>query len=358
MNQHYSLYKIFWICQISGWFLLIFINFFILQVNENLPDFIVPTLLYTFVLGISLTTLFRYYIIRRDWLKYNIRKLLPPLAFTIFLVSFIHFISYNSFLNLLTGKFLFDYTFISNFNEFANISAIYIIWSLIYFLVNYIANYKKEEIKNLQSQISNNEIELNNLKSQLNPHFMFNSMNSIRALIDENPQKAKTAVTQLSNVLRSSLMLNKKPLIKLEDELHLVDDYLNLEKIRYEERLQVEKSIEDLTLTCLVPPLIIQTLCENAIKHGISHLPNGGKIIIRSYFLERDKIEIDVINSGQLHDNDPNENSTQVGVKNTFQRLNLIYKGKATFNIRNLNTEYVISSLIIPKNINYENHYY
>jgi two-component system, LytTR family, sensor kinase len=86
-----------------------------------------------------------------------------------------------------------------------------------------------EEIKNLRWEASRNEIELNNLKSQLNPHFMFNSMNSIRALIDENPPRAKEAVTKLSTILRNTLMMGKKREVTLREELDVVRDYLDLE---------------------------------------------------------------------------------------------------------------------------------
>ena len=119
------------------------------------------------------------------------------------------------------------------------------------------------------------EIELNNLKSQLNPHFIFNALNSIRALVDENPSKSKQAINQLSNILRNSLASDKKGLTKFEDELKIVKDYLGLESIRFEERLKTEFDIHPDSQKFLVPPLMIQTLVENGIKHGISKLTAG-----------------------------------------------------------------------------------
>ena len=95
-------------------------------------------------------------------------------------------------------------------------------------MFHFVNNYKKEEIKNLKWQAAKNEIELNKLKSQLNPHFIFNSMNSIRALVSEDPKLAKEAITQLSNVLRNSLLMGKQKLIPLGDEMKLVNDYLGL----------------------------------------------------------------------------------------------------------------------------------
>ena len=127
------------------------------------------------------------------------------------------------------------------------------------------------------------EIELNNLKSQLNPHFIFNALNSIRALVDENPSKSKQAINQLSNILRNSLASDKKGLTKFEDELKIVKDYLGLESIRFEERLKTEFEIHPDSQKFLVPPLMIQTLVENGIKHGISKLTPGGVIQLKTF---------------------------------------------------------------------------
>ena len=127
------------------------------------------------------------------------------------------------------------------------------------------------------------EIELNNLKSQLNPHFIFNALNSIRALVDENPSKSKQAINQLSNILRNSLASDKKGLTKFEDEIKIVKDYLGLESIRFEERLKTEFEIHPESQKFLVPPLMIQTLVENGIKHGISKLTPGGVIQLKTY---------------------------------------------------------------------------
>ena len=131
------------------------------------------------------------------------------------------------------------------------------------------------------------EIELNNLKSQLNPHFIFNALNSIRALVDENPLKSKQAINQLSNILRNSLASDKKGLTKFEDELKIVKDYLGLESIRFEERLKTEFDIHPESQKFLVPPLMIQTLVENGIKHGISKLTPGGVIQLKTFVDEQ-----------------------------------------------------------------------
>ena len=222
---------------------------------------------------------------------------------------------------------------------------IYLLWSLVYFLFHYVTNYKKEEIKNLKWQAAKNEIELNRLISQLNPHFVFNSMNSIRALIDENPLLAKKAVTELSNVLRNSLLMGKKTLVPFSEELKMVEDYLSLEKMRFEEKLIIKLAINENTKNFLVPPLMIQTLVENAIKHGTSKLPKGGMVEITAS-VEADKLKVIIYNSG--HYDEQASSETGFGISNTKQRLELLYGKQAVFSIKNEDNK-VKTLLLIPR---------
>ena len=218
-----------------------------------------------------------------------------------------------------------EFKLITIISSIINFSVVFFVWNAFYFAYHYFLNYKRAEIDKFKLEAAQNESELNSLKSQLNPHFMFNSMNSIRALIDENPLKAKQAVTQLSNILRNSLLMNKNREIALEEEIQLVKDYLELEKIRYEERLNFELFIEPESLKFLIPPLIIQGQVENAIKHGISKMPKGGKIIVKTLHDEKG-LNIRVSNTGKLN---TEKSETGFGMKNTMQRLQLLY-GKNT----------------------------
>lgn len=197
------------------------------------------------------------------------------------------------------------------------------------------------------------EIELNNLKSQLNPHFIFNALNSIRALVDENPSKSKQAINQLSNILRNSLASDKKGLTNFEDELKIVRDYLGLESIRFEERLRTEFDIEPESRNFLVPPLMIQTLVENGIKHGISKLTRGGLVQVKTYVTQGKKLTIQIRNSGHLPAN-AKRSKSGLGLKNTRQRLKLIYGDQASFRILNENDNFVLTEIIIPQHQNNE----
>ena len=148
----------------------------------------------------------------------------------------------------------------------------------------------------------------------------------------------------MSNILRSSMHAEKLETVPLENELDIVKDYLALEKMRFEERLKIEMDIDDNTLLLPVPPMMLQTLVENAIKHGISKNVKGGFIRVVSDFVGG-RHELVVQNSGQLNGF---INEAGFGIKSTQDRLNLLYQGKATFDIKNLNEEIVESRIIMP----------
>ncbi|MCE2712636.1 MAG: histidine kinase [Cryomorphaceae bacterium] len=196
-------------------------------------------------------------------------------------------------------------------------------------------------MNNISLEASRNEIELKNLLSQLNPHFLFNSLNSIRALIDLEPKKAKDAVTALSSLLRKSLLIGKEELVTISAELELVDSYLQLEKIRFEERLTIQFDIDLSMNKELIPPFCIQTLAENAIKHGISNLSNGGLIIVRT-FKEMNRLCIEVRNTGRVL----KKRGEGIGIKNIQRRLDLQFKGAASFELIQTKNE-VIAKIMI-----------
>jgi two-component system LytT family sensor kinase len=216
---------------------------------------------------------------------------------------------------------------------------IFFVWSIIYFIYNYFERYNKS----LKLEATVKEIELSNLKAQLNPHFIFNAMNSIRALIDENPSKSKQAITQLSNILRNSLGTEKKGLTKFEDELKIVKDYLSLESIRFEERLRTEYDIAPGSSDFWVPPFMIQTLVENGVKHGISHLTEGGMIRVRTIIID-DELKIQISNSGRY----VNGRKGGLGLSNTVQRLKLLYGDAAYLKISNEKNNFVLTEVKIP----------
>lgn len=223
-----------------------------------------------------------------------------------------------------------------------NFSALFLLWNIIYFAVNTFENWKREEITNLELKAAKTEIELNSFRAQMNPHFMFNALNSIRALVEENPGKAKEAVTMLSGILRSNLTLGKQQTITFSDELDLVEKYLSLEKIRFEERLQLRMDIDPDTLSKRIPPFMLQTIVENGLKHGISRRINGGHICILASN-KPEGLSITVINSGEFQ---PYSGSEGIGLSNTAKRLELLYGSEAMFTINGGEDEVTVHILI------------
>ncbi len=333
----------YWLCQFFGWIFYVSINFIFFKLSNttNLKDVLIY--LTWLPVGIVITHFFRYLIVRYHVLKISIYKQIPLIIVTGIIQSVLFFFL-NIAIAVMFGIVSYHFSLVAAASNILNLSVIFIFWSLIYFGFHFFINYKNTEIQNLKLEAASKEIELNKLKSQLNPHFMFNSMNSIRALIDEDPKKAKTAITQLSNILRNTLLMHKNKFITLNDELTLVEDYLALEHIRFEERLLYTLDIDEQTLTQLIPPMMIQTLVENGIKHGISKLPEGGQIYITCKLINN-QLHITIINTGQL--NHAVVSDLGFGLENTTNRLKYLYGDKALFKIENLNHEQVISKLII-----------
>ncbi len=223
------------------------------------------------------------------------------------------------------------------------------LWFLTYIVYHYVDRNRKDQLDKLKLESTVKELELKTIKSHINPHFIFNSLNSIRALVDENPERARRAITELSNILRSSMQAEKSETVTLEKELDIVKDYLALEHMRFEERLKVEMDIDPDTLGQQVPPMMLQTIVENAIKHGISKLVNGGKVRIASDF-KGDNLELLVQNTGKLNGY-INGNGDGFGIKSTQDRLNLLYQGKAHFEIKDMGNNMVESKVTMPVTI-------
>lgn len=283
-------------------------------------------LISTFIIGIGTSHLYRNFIIRNNWLQLRIAQLIPRVLLASFILAFIFYIVHTLISDYLIAQGSLSFEWIDVLQTLINLSANYILWTLLYWSFHFIENYRKEEIKNLRWQATIREMELNKIKSQLNPHFIFNSMNSIRALVDDQPAKSKNLITQLSNILRSSLYMERKPVIPFNEEISLVRDYLSLEKARLEERLEIQLDIQEACNEFEIPPLLVQTLVENAIKHGISKIEGGGRVSIKAW-VDHDNLGLRISNTGSL------EKSTNgkegIGLKISRQRLELLYGDKA-----------------------------
>lgn len=342
--------RLYWISQVSGWlfYILIILVYNKLQ-GKSIDLYFSLNLITIFALGISISHTYRLIIIKLDWLRFKIISLIPRVIISSIICGGVFFFAHTfiSYTMILRGPIQIELN--DAMQTTVNQSVNFMGWSLLYFLFHFIQNFRKVEIENLRWQALSNEVELNKLKSQLNPHFIFNSMNSIRALVDENPKRSKESITQLSNILRSSLLMGRKKVISLREELQLVHDYLNLEQTRFEERLKVNFSISEDALEHQIPPMLLQTLVENGIKHGISKLPEGGFINVEASITGED-LSITIVNSG-IYTPSNGQNGQGFGLLNSRQRLQLLYGEKATLKIFNSSLNTVTSEVTIPNSI-------
>lgn len=338
--------KIYWICQLTGWILIGFFNVLALTAFDTYSFDKLIYIIYFVILGLSSTHIYRFVIKKYKWFELPVKRLIPRTILTTLIIGTIIFSILYS-VQFLSGAYTGEeYQWGRPIFGIFNSSIFVLIWSLIYFSVYFFENYKKAEIESLIWESAVKDFELKTLKAQLNPHFMFNAMNSIRSLIEEDPQRAKKAVTQLSNILRYSLKIERKETVSLEDEIQTVTDYLELEYIRFEERLKYNIKVAPETAKIELPPMMIQTLVENALKHGVAKRTEGGFISLTSSIINNSLI-IEIKNSGQLSETDL-MNATGFGISNTKHRLSLLYGEKSSFLIQNENDDTVSVKLIIP----------
>ena len=215
-----------------------------------------------------------------------------------------------------------------------NFYLVILVWTAIFFGVLYLIRLREARIEHFKLQTALNQAQLNTLIGQINPHFLFNALNNIRSLILEDPDKARHMVTQLAEMLRLSLKKDQEDYIPIAKEMEFVDKFISLAKIQLEERLSLEIQVPENLESCLIPPMTIQILVENAIKHGISRLKNGGllKITVNQ---DHNNLHIQVANPGCMEASQ-NEKSTGAGLWNLSQRLNIMYKGNASFEIKEI----------------------
>jgi two-component system, LytTR family, sensor kinase len=229
--------------------------------------------------------------------------------------------------------------------------ASFTIWLSLFHAYYFFENVQIKTAEQYASKVKLQEAELSFLRSQLNPHFLFNALNSIHALSLMQSTKASDAVILLSDLMRYTLNYGKRNLVPLEEEMDIVRKYLELEKIRFGKKLTYQFDIQPDTLSILIPPIIVQTLTENAIKHAIRQNVNGGSIKIKTTIKDQFLI-IDIINNGQLtQKKDPSvieQNDGGIGIENTEKRLQMLYGDKAFFELKNANNEEVVARLKIP----------
>jgi LytS/YehU family sensor histidine kinase len=180
------------------------------------------------------------------------------------------------------------------------------------------------------------------LRTQLNPHFLFNTLNNVSALVERDPKGTRRMIARLSDLLRYTLEESTEPEVPLDQELEVLGEYVELMQIRFQGKLDVEFDIADGTRRALVPNLVLQPIMENAFKHGVTGLTNHGRIVVRAARSAGDVVVA-------IADNGPGPgDGTGIGLSNTAARLSAMYGSRASITLspgRNGGTE---ATLVIP----------
>lgn len=343
--------SLYWKCQLIGWSLaslywtlmgVIGTNFSILLA---IVHFIGDLIIY-----ILPTHLFRSISLSKHWGDLRPKQLLPIIIPAIIILGLV-FMILTIGKNYLIGSYLHPQlygTFVDFFKQSWIVTwmtgiRLMSIWLLAYYAYHFAQAEIKANKENARLALIAKNAQLEQLRAQLNPHFFFNSLNNIKGLVIENPNSARRAIDLLSDLLRSSLYGGDAKLIPLEQEIDLIRDYLELEKMRFEHRLQWDIKVDESLQGVLVLPLCIQTLVENAIKHGIAQQKAGGNIVL-NVGREQERLRIAVRNEGHLSDS-PNQG---LGLKNLKERLELQFNGKASFSLTSLGDNYILATLLMP----------
>jgi hypothetical protein len=222
--------------------------------------------------------------------------------------------------------------------------ALLFIWSGGYFGLRYYRHYQAAQLDRLRLDAAVKDAELRALKAQLNPHFLFNSLNILRALIPQTLTQPREALTLLADLLRASLNSGHEETIPLARELETVDNYLALERLRFEDRLAVYRTIESAALAWPVPPFLVQTLVENAVKFGIATREAGGAITLDAA-VKDDFLHLRILNPGTI---DGVSVSTGLGLKNARSRLALLFGPSARLTLTQAAADVVAAELVVP----------
>jgi sensor histidine kinase YesM len=344
--------RLYWFCQLAGWGVYSTTEltgyFAVFSFSASEFESLFGNAVANTFAGITLTHSFKLIFKRYQWIKLPIVGLVARS-----LIGFILMTTLMAALNIPLDNTLIN----TSAMNWAMRDLIYLIaqgkplliWVLIYVFYHYTDERKNDEIERIKLQSLIRETESKVLRAQMNPHFMFNALNSIRALVLENPERAQEGITQLSNILRSSLIADRRKTVTLKEELRTVEDYLALEKVRYEERLQIKWDIAPETLSIQVPPMMLQTLVENAIKHGVQKALRWGYIDISAKIsTNKQQLHLFIRNTGTLIPPDMQTEGSGFGLLNTQQRLQLLFGTEAHFSIYQENELTVCAEIHIP----------
>jgi two-component sensor histidine kinase len=332
----------YWTCQVLGWGGYSAIGLWSAAQQVGWRFSLVTGFVLYFFYSIALTHVFRRQIQRRQWLSLPLRRAFPRLAGGSVVVGTVQAFLVVAISTALEGQ-------LGAFDRprnvlwaLAGINGVTAGWTVLYVAITSARGYREAA---LQFQLARREEELRALEAQINPHFLFNCLNTIRGLIVEDATRAQDMITRLANILRYSLRRDRAHTVPLASEIEIVSDYLTLEAVRFEERLRVHFEVSPEAARIPVPAMLLQTLVENALKHGLADSPTGGELSVRASVGPQGLV-LEVENTGCLAQ--PRPDSTQIGLNNTRERLRVLYGGRASFQLASREGGRVAATVLIP----------
>jgi len=326
----------FWLINISGWATLYFIQLF-LYYYQDLSDLKVTIgFLLTKTTGFISSVILRY-IYRR--IK-NYSRSLQRLALQIlvislvmsqiwFILDFVVSIPLQGYQKLLEF-YTFNYYLRSIWAGFYTL----ILWSTLYFVIKFWLEWKTQKEQTEKAILLAQSAQLQMLRYQVNPHFLFNSLSSLRALVRENQKKAEDMILQISKFLRYSLMSKKNNQVLLKEEIEALGHYFDIERVRFGDKLVTNINVTSEANELMIPSFLIHPIIENAIKYGMDTSTIPLRINLSAQVNEN-ILQIDIINSGHWINktNTFRNEGTGTGIKNVKQRLDLAFPNNNSFKI-------------------------
>jgi len=338
--------QLYWLCQWCGWTLQAMIGALVIRFRREDPGPAFATLAALTLFGLGMTHVYRTFVKRRAWARLPLKALAPRALIAIAVMAALGTAADHG-ANALLDHFPKDRPIpfgVMVLFQYVNWTFLLLVWSLFYYGIHFFWSYQNAEVARWKLEADLKKAELRALKSQINPHFIFNMLNSVRALIAEDPERAQLAVTKMARLLRTSLRTGRQALIPLSQELETVRDYLALEAIRLEERLRYSFQATPEALAAPTPAMLVQTLVENAVKHGVAKRPEGGEIEVAAQVQDRLLI-ITVSNTGQL-EREPHH--AGIGLKNAIERLKIHYGQEARLSLTGQSPGLVTAQMSIP----------
>jgi hypothetical protein len=322
--------RVYWLCQIAGWTTWTVLNLALVLLRPGAGGKDAPGVLWLGATGLAASHALRLITRRRGLLLLSPAALVPRLiALVLALAAVLTGVNLLAMIYVF-GVFSWGQTRLAGYvYSMALWAVVLAFWASIYVAVHSVARHRQSEIETLRLLVSVRDAQLGMMRAQLNPHFMFNCLNSIRALVTIDPDRAQSAITELSHLLREALQSERASLVTLRHEMDMVSQYLKLEHLRYEDRLRVSTTLDPASLDRRVPPMLVQTLVENAVKHGIARLPQGGAVRVETACDGADWV-LRVVNTGTLREL---QQEPGVGLANARRRLQLLYGAHAELSL-------------------------